>query len=183
MADEPRTTKERITDYFTSFLKNEPRGVITRGMVRSGPGWAKDAGIYEFTMGATGDTVMARYSFVYVYEGGEWKISHHHSSIMPEAMLSHTNKGEILEDHEVRSLFHLWNDALATGNPDIVANRYAKNAILLPTVSGEYPSAMPMLECFWTKFSQRLLVYDVSFSLQTNLEPPRNVLQTIFQAF
>lgn len=44
-------------------------------------------GIYEFTMGADGSKVKARYSFVYVNEDGEWKIAHHHSSLMPEAAL------------------------------------------------------------------------------------------------
>ena len=44
-------------------------------------------GIYEFTMGTTGDKVKGRYSFVYVWEDGQWKISHHHSSVMPEAFL------------------------------------------------------------------------------------------------
>ena len=39
-------------------------------------------------MGNDGSVVRARYSFVYVYEDGEWKISHHHSSVMPEAMLA-----------------------------------------------------------------------------------------------
>ena len=38
-------------------------------------------------MGATGDKVKARYSYVYVHEDGEWKIAHHHSSVMPEAFL------------------------------------------------------------------------------------------------
>jgi hypothetical protein len=52
-----------------------------------GEDWCKDVGIYEFTMGADGSKVKARYSFVYVYEDGEWKISHHHSSIMPESVL------------------------------------------------------------------------------------------------
>jgi hypothetical protein len=72
----------------------------------SGPGWAKDAGIYEFTMGATGDKVLARYSFVYVYENGQWKIAHHHSSVMPEGLLA-KNDGEVLADGEVRALFKL----------------------------------------------------------------------------
>ena len=37
--------------------------------------------------GATGDKVKARYTYVYTYEEGEWKIAHHHSSVMPEAFL------------------------------------------------------------------------------------------------
>ena len=43
-----------------------------------------DNGIYLFYMGTTGETVKARYSFVYTIENGKWKISHHHSSQMPE---------------------------------------------------------------------------------------------------
>ena len=38
-------------------------------------------------MGATGDKVKARYTYVYQFEDGEWKIAHHHSSVMPEAFL------------------------------------------------------------------------------------------------
>lgn len=36
---------------------------------------------------------------------------------------------------EVRNLFELWNDALKTGDPSIVAKRYAKEGVLLPTLS------------------------------------------------
>jgi hypothetical protein len=57
-------------------------------------------------MGATGDKVLARYSFVYVYENGQWKIAHHHSSVMPEGLLA-KNDGEVLADGEVRALFKL----------------------------------------------------------------------------
>jgi hypothetical protein len=36
---------------------------------------------------------------------------------------------------QVRELFDLWNDALRTGDPAVVANRYAKDGVLLPTLS------------------------------------------------
>jgi len=85
----------------------------------------------QFTMGATGDIVKARYSFVYVWEDGAWKISHHHSSAMPEASMI----GQAITQEEVKELFNLWNDALATLDSDVVAKRYAKEAVLLPTVS------------------------------------------------
>jgi uncharacterized protein (TIGR02246 family) len=85
VSDEPRTDYAGLEDYFTNFLQLKPQGEIIDGKIKIGPGWCKDAGIYEFTMGASGDKVKARYSYVYVYEDGEWKIAHHHSSVMPEA--------------------------------------------------------------------------------------------------
>lgn len=55
------------------------------------------SGVYEFTMGADGSKVMARYSFVYVKEDSEWKIAHHHSSAMPEGMMAAAAKIKELE--------------------------------------------------------------------------------------
>merc|ERR1711966_513024 len=40
-----------------------------------------------------------------------------------------------LPDADVRNLFGLWNDALATLDPDQVAARYSAAPCLLPTVS------------------------------------------------
>jgi uncharacterized protein (TIGR02246 family) len=131
VSDTPRTDYDLIKDYFDSFLLKKPQGVITDGNIKIGNGWAQDAGIYEFTMGATGDKVKARYSFVYVYEDGQWKIAHHHSSVMPEGI----TLGQPITEQEVKNLFFLWNDALATGDSDCVAKRYSKDAVLLPTVS------------------------------------------------
>ncbi len=131
VSDTPRTDFDSVKDYFDSFLLKEPQGKIVQGFINIGEGWASDTGIYEFTMGATGDVVKARYSFVYVKEDGEYKIQHHHSSVMPEGIVG---PQEITKD-EVRDLFHLWNDALATLEPNNVADRYAKKAVLLPTVS------------------------------------------------
>merc|ERR1712157_195324 len=131
VSDTPRTDYPGIEDYFTNFLKLKPQGKIESGNIIIGTNWAQDAGIYEFTMGADGSKVKGRYTFVYVFEDGEWKISQHHSSVMPEGIIS----GERLSPEEVRSLFGLWNDALATLDSDKVAARYAKNSVLLPTVS------------------------------------------------
>jgi uncharacterized protein (TIGR02246 family) len=38
-------------------------------------------------------------------------------------------------NHEVTGLFDSWNQTLATGNPELVADRYAPDAVLEPTVS------------------------------------------------
>ena len=108
VSDVPRTDHEGIKDYFDNFLQLKPQGVILESFVTIGDDWCKDVGIYEFTMGTTGDKVKARYSFVYVKEDGQWKISHHHSSAMPEG-----GKPKLTEA-EVKDLFYLWNDALAT---------------------------------------------------------------------
>ena len=111
-------------------MKLKPQGEIESGEIMIGTNWAQDAGIYEFTMGATGAKVKGRYTFVYVFEDGEWKISQHHSSVMPEA-----SKPQAITEAEVKNLFQLWNSALATEDPDAVARRYSKEGVLLPTVS------------------------------------------------
>ena len=54
-----------MKDYFDSFLLKQPQGKIIESHVNIGEGWASDVGIYEFTMGATGDKVKGRYSYNY----------------------------------------------------------------------------------------------------------------------
>jgi uncharacterized protein (TIGR02246 family) len=151
VSDKPRTSNELIVDYFNNFLKLEPQGVIDEGEIIVGTNWAQDAGIYTFTLGASGKKVQARYSFVYVYEDGEWKISHHHSSMMPEKV----TVGEPITKEQVRDLFGLWNDALATKDPKKVAARYSKNAVLLPTVSDTPRTSPELIEDYFEAFLQK----------------------------
>lgn len=91
-------------------------------------------------MGVDGSKVEARYSFVYILEDGDWKISHHHSSYMPEDVTVNVPTSE----SEIRELFTQWNDALATENSTQVAARYSQRAILLATVS-DTPRTTPEL--------------------------------------
>jgi uncharacterized protein (TIGR02246 family) len=153
VSDTPRTDYDSIKDYFDNFLKLKPQGEIIDSFVTIGDGWAKDVGIYEFTLGATGDKVKARYSFVYTLEDGQWKISHHHSSAMPES-----GKGPKISEEEVGALFGLWNDALATLDSDAVAKRYASTGVLLPTVSdtprSDYDSIKDYFDAFLLKQPQ-----------------------------
>ncbi|KAL7539471.1 hypothetical protein ACHAWF_006412, partial [Thalassiosira exigua] len=132
LSDVPRSDYEGIKDYFVHFLEKKPLGKILEGDIFIGNNWAQDAGIYEFTF-QDGSKVKARYSFVYVFEDGQWMISHHHSSLMPEEVV----RPKAISETEVRNLFGLWNDALATGDPQKVADRYTKDAVLLPTLSDE----------------------------------------------
>ena len=148
VSDTPRTDFASIEDYFVNFLKLKPQGEILESYVTIGHNWCQDAGVYEFTMGATGKKVKGRYSFIYVWEDGEWKISHHHSSIMPEGIVT----AQPITETEVRSLFKLWNDALASKDPTKVAKRYSKNAVLLPTVSDIPRTDYPSIVDYFTNF-------------------------------
>jgi len=132
-----------IKDYFVGFLKKKPQGEIKESYVTIGDNWCQDTGIYEFTMGATGDVVKARYSYLYIQEDGIWKIQHHHSSVMPEQIAM----GKSITEDEVRGLFDLWNDALATGDSKKVAGRYSKKGVLLPTVSDIPRTGTSMPKC------------------------------------
>jgi uncharacterized protein (TIGR02246 family) len=77
------TPAERL-EYFEGFLLNEPQGVVTESVVRDlGDGYVSHSGLYTFTMGASGDVVPARFTFVYAEDDGEWKIVEHHSSKEP----------------------------------------------------------------------------------------------------
>jgi uncharacterized protein (TIGR02246 family) len=150
VSDIPRTDYDSIKNYFDAFLLRKPQGEVTDSFVTVGEGWAKDVGIYEFTMGDNGDKVKARYSFVYVFEDGQWKIAHHHSSMMPES-----SGGPSITEDEVKDLFYLWNDALATLKPDTVAKRYATNAVLLPTVSDQPRTDYASIKDYFVSFCQR----------------------------
>ena len=148
VSDQPRTDFASVKDYFDAFLKKEPQGKIVDGKVTIGDGWASDAGIYEFTMGATGDKVKARYTYNYVQEDGIWKIQHHHSSVMPEEIAM----GKPITEDEVRGLFSLWNNALATLDPKKVASRYATKGVLLPTVSDAPRTDFESIEDYFVNF-------------------------------
>lgn len=53
---------------------------------------------------------------------------------------------------DVAALFDTWNAALATGDPAVVAARYAPDAVLLPTVSDEVRDTPELIEKYFTEF-------------------------------
>jgi uncharacterized protein (TIGR02246 family) len=87
LSNTPRTDPAAITEYFEHFLAKRPRGHIDSRTVQSGCNLAVDMGTYTFSLmddkGTTSE-VAARYTFIYQYRDGAWKILHHHSSAMPE---------------------------------------------------------------------------------------------------
>jgi len=80
-----RTSRNEIRDYFEHFLEKKPNGFINQRNVKFGCNKITDAGIYTFTLNDGGkiSEVPARYTFVYEQRDGDWKIIHHHSSVMP----------------------------------------------------------------------------------------------------
>lgn len=81
--NQPRLTQEDRLNYFTKFLKSAPEGTINSRTIKLGCNTASDVGTYTFKL-KDGSLVAARYSYIYAYQNGEWLISHHHSSAMPE---------------------------------------------------------------------------------------------------
>jgi hypothetical protein len=65
------------------FLQRRPQGYIDDRMIDVDCNSATDAGLYTFRF-ADGSSVKARYSFSYKRINGQWLITSHHSSGMPE---------------------------------------------------------------------------------------------------
>ena len=87
IASVPRTDPAGIRDYFVKFLKGSPVGRIDTSTIKSGCNWALRMGTWTVIMtdpgtGAKTD-VKARYTFLYQFEDGKWRIEHLHSSVLP----------------------------------------------------------------------------------------------------
>ncbi|MBM3245369.1 MAG: SgcJ/EcaC family oxidoreductase [Candidatus Omnitrophica bacterium] len=84
LSNKPRLTPAEKEDYFRHFLEKRPFGVIDMREIEVGADMAVDSGLYTFTFAKTGEVVKARYSFTYRWDGSQWLIASHHSSVMPE---------------------------------------------------------------------------------------------------
>ena len=84
LSNTPRLTRAEKVDYFRHFLENRPSGEIIMRQISIGADIAVDTGLYTFHYATTGESVRARYSFTYGWDGDGWRIVSHHSSVMPE---------------------------------------------------------------------------------------------------
>jgi len=84
VSNKPRLTPEEKEDYFHHFLANRPSGKIDMRHIEVGCNSVLDAGLYTFTFAKTGQHVSGRYSYTYHWDGKDWLITSHHSSMMPE---------------------------------------------------------------------------------------------------
>ncbi|WP_206784972.1 SgcJ/EcaC family oxidoreductase [Amycolatopsis sp. MtRt-6] len=57
-------------------------------------------------------------------------------------------------EQQIEALFPQWNAALANGDPQRVADLYAPDAVLLPTVSNEVRRSRAEIVDYFTKFLQ-----------------------------
>ncbi|MEA5580639.1 SgcJ/EcaC family oxidoreductase [Nodularia harveyana UHCC-0300] len=53
---------------------------------------------------------------------------------------------------EIAQLFDRWNNSLQTGDPNLVTQNYAKNAVLLPTVSNQVRQNHEEIQDYFVKF-------------------------------
>jgi uncharacterized protein (TIGR02246 family) len=83
VSSQPKLTPEEKEAYFAQFLLEEPSSTIDLRRIYLGCNIAVDAGLYTVTFGKTGAMVPARYSFTYQWDGEQWLITSHHSSVLP----------------------------------------------------------------------------------------------------
>ncbi|MCY1392776.1 Calcium/calmodulin dependent protein kinase II Association [compost metagenome] len=79
----PRLTTDEKVDYFEHFLKDRPIGTLDTSHVQLTCNNALHTGLYTFRFAATNAEVKARYTFTYRWNGEQWLISSHHSSLLP----------------------------------------------------------------------------------------------------
>ena len=83
ISNQVRHNHEEIEDYFIHFLAKSPKGVINESNIRTFGNIAINSGIYTFIF-SDGNSVQARFTYVYRWNGQRWLIVEHHSSALPE---------------------------------------------------------------------------------------------------
>ncbi|MCA9980400.1 MAG: SgcJ/EcaC family oxidoreductase [Anaerolineales bacterium] len=63
-----------------------------------------------------------------------------------------TTLAEQANQHDIMAAFDTWNEALQTGNPDLVTALYDPQAILLPTMSNDVRHNHPEIRDYFVKF-------------------------------
>lgn len=85
VSKQPRLSAAEKRDYFVHFLHDGPSGQIDQRFVDIGCNRVIDAGLYTFRFARTGAVVHARYSYSWKPVDGHWRITSHHSSVLPDS--------------------------------------------------------------------------------------------------
>lgn len=134
----PRTDSATITDYFDHFLRKFPRGTVVKRVTYHDCNVSVDAGLYDFSVmdpAGNASTVSARYTFVYTYKNGEWKIQHHHSSAMPEPIGANAKSGHDGSSHD--DAHHDAHDAAPARSPQSESSTAEKKSARIAETAGE----------------------------------------------
>ena len=76
------------------------------------------------------------------------------SSIVPITPVQAQTNCPRVTRPEIAELFDRWNSSLQTGNPNLVTQNYARNAILLPTVSNQVRRNHEEINDYFVNFLQ-----------------------------
>lgn len=79
----PRLTLDEKEEYFRQLLQNKPLIQIKSHTIELDCNTAINEGFYTYTFQKTGAIVNARYSIVFKWDGLQWLITSHHSSVLP----------------------------------------------------------------------------------------------------
>ena len=82
-SNKERIGHELILEYFENLLKSPVEVEIMSEHASVSESVAVNSGLYNFV--TDGKTINARFSFVYHKNNDEWKITSHHSSVIPES--------------------------------------------------------------------------------------------------
>ena len=82
-SNKERIGHELILEYFENLLKSPVEVEIVSEHASVSESVAVKSGLYNFV--TDGKTINARFSFVYHKNNDEWKITSHHSSVIPES--------------------------------------------------------------------------------------------------
>ena len=93
-----RTDAAAITSFYDQFLVKRPRGHIDSRTIQTGCNMALDTGTYTFSlMNDKGTTTneTARYTFIYQYRDGAWKILNQQASVLVDPAASAATDAQI----------------------------------------------------------------------------------------
>jgi uncharacterized protein (TIGR02246 family) len=144
---DPILNLDGIEAFYSEYLKQKPQKRVLEGSIRFGFDWAEDVGVCEICLrdpvSGTVRKIKARYSFFYVWESHQWKILHHHSSILGAVEAKPAAIPSVLagpmNTERVQNLFQFLQDAINTGDSDAVARRFTDDGLLLPLEVYESP--------------------------------------------
>jgi len=82
--------------------------------------------------------------------------------------------------NEIAGLFDQWNAALATGNPENVADLYAPNAVFLPTLSNQIRTNRAEIVDYFTHFLQSKPQGTIERAVITVIDPQTAINSGIY---